>query len=233
MSDSAGNTLLDGGAGDDSINGGSGRDFIAGGRGNDSIHPGSGADVIAFNRGDGNDLILASVGADNTLSLGGGIRYEDLSFEQKDTDLVLHVGEDESMTFKDWYLNTSHRSVLTLQLMMEGSSAYDPGSDDPLLNSPIQQFDFAFLTKAFDAARAAESSIGRWSLGDSLPAAHLGGGDAACIGGDLSYYYASEATLLNISMLPALNVLGSAQFGLVNQTRQTEDLLQDASPRLL
>jgi Ca2+-binding RTX toxin-like protein len=232
LNDSAGNTLLDGGAGDDSLSGGSGHDFIVGGAGNDRINPGTGADVIAFNRGDGNDLILASAGRDNTLSLGGGIRYQDLYLEQTANDLVLHVGEGESLAFKDWYLNSSNRSVLALQLMMEGSTDYDPESDDPLYNSAIQQFDFNLLTSSFDAARAV-ASVGRWSLFEHLPASHVGGSDVACMGGDLAHYYGNEGTLLNISMMPALSVLSSVQFGLLRQARQTEDLLQDGSPRLL
>ena len=39
---------------------------------------GSGQDIIAFNRGDGHDKIVASTGQDNTLSLGNGITCADL-----------------------------------------------------------------------------------------------------------------------------------------------------------
>jgi Ca2+-binding RTX toxin-like protein len=101
LTDTAGNNLFDGGAGNDIITGGAGNDFIVGGTGNDTIATGTGADVVAFNRGDGQDTIVASIGKDNTLSLGKGIKYADLSFKKSNNDLILITGSNEQMTFKD------------------------------------------------------------------------------------------------------------------------------------
>ncbi len=67
------------------------------------IWGGLGGDIIAFNRGDGQDVVNASTGADNTLSLGGGIRYTDLSFSKSANDLMLSLGNAEQITLKDWY----------------------------------------------------------------------------------------------------------------------------------
>jgi hypothetical protein len=59
-----------------------------------------GADVIAFNRGDGQDVINASKGKDNTLSLGGGITYSNLSFVKSANDLILVTGASDQITLK-------------------------------------------------------------------------------------------------------------------------------------
>ena len=50
-----------------------GNNLFAGGAGNDTITTGIGADIIAFNRNVGLDTVNASTGADNTLSIGGGV----------------------------------------------------------------------------------------------------------------------------------------------------------------
>ena len=74
LTDNAGNNFFHGGAGTDVLTGGSGAEYFAGGAGNDTLTLGAGADVIGFNRGDGADTVNATTGADNTLSLGRGIR---------------------------------------------------------------------------------------------------------------------------------------------------------------
>lgn len=79
LSDSAGNNLFNGGAGTDTLIGSTGKELFIGGLGIDTITTGTGADIIAFNKGDGQDTIVASTGTDNTISLGGGIQYANLS----------------------------------------------------------------------------------------------------------------------------------------------------------
>jgi len=61
---------------------------------------------------------------------------------------------------------------------------------------------------------------------------HLGGSDAAVTGGDLAYQYATAGDLSNLSMNPALAVLGATQFGTSAQNLQPPSALRDASPRL-
>ena len=222
LSDVLGNNLLDGGAGSDSLSGGSGKEFLAGGAGDDLISTGKGADVIAFNRGDGRDTVVASIGKDNTLSLGHGITYADLHFVKNDKDLVLITGSNEQLTFKDWYAGNwlwgvDNRSIATLQLVTEGGSDYNANSTNKLNNRKIQQFDFASLVARFDAARSANPRLTSWSLAPSLPAAYLGGSDSAAIGGELAYQYARGGDLQGVSIPAAQTVLEAAEFGVAKQ----------------
>ncbi len=233
LSDTSGNTLLDGGAGNDTLTGGVGRDFIIGGTGNDMITTGSGADVIAFNRGDGQDTVVASTGKDNTLSLGKGVRYADLSFKKSSNDLVLVTGAGEQVTFKDWYLNTNNHSVAKLQLVVEGTTDYDAGSTNKLNNKKIAQFNFDELVTKFDQARTANPALTSWALSSSLTDFYLSGSDTAAIGGDLAYQYAKNGNLSSLSMTPARTLLVDASFGTSEQNLQTVGVLHDSSPWLL
>ena len=92
------------------MTGGRDDDFFAGGRGNDRLTLGGGQDVVAFNKGDGVDRLFGSR-QDGVLSLGGGIRYEDLRFSKQGADLVLKVGGGDRIVFEDWY--RGKQSVVT------------------------------------------------------------------------------------------------------------------------
>src|SRR5207247_5082995 len=129
------NNRLDAGAGSDILVGKAGNEMFVGGSGNDTVNTGAGADVIAFNRGDGQDTVAASQGADNTLSLGGGIRYQDLAFKKSGSNLVLQMGTNaqtgvaEQVSFTGWYSSTvNNKSVATLQVNAEAMAGFDPGS---------------------------------------------------------------------------------------------------------
>jgi VCBS repeat-containing protein len=233
LTDTVGNNLLDGGAGNDIITGGAGNDFIVGGTGNDTVVTGIGADVIAFNRGDGQDTIVASTGKDNTLSLGKGIKYADLSFKKSNNDLILVTGSNEQVTFKDWYASADNSSVDTLQIVIEGTSDYSASSTNKLKNRKIEQFDFDGLVSKFDQARAANPALTTWGLSSSLLNFHLGGSNTAAIGGDLAYQHARNGNLSSVSMTPAQALLASSQFGTANQALQGTSALQDLSPRLM
>jgi Ca2+-binding RTX toxin-like protein len=233
ISDTAGNGLLDGGAGNDTITGGTGRECIIGGSGNDTITTGTGADVLAFNRGDGQDVVNASTGKDNTLSLGGGIRYDDLSFEKSANDLILVTGSGEQVTFKDWYANANNHSVANLQMVIEGTADYDTGSGSTLHNKKVGRYDFDGLVTKFDQTRAADPGLTRWGLSSSLLNFYLGSSDTVAIGGDLAYQYAKNGNLSNVSMTPAQTLLVNADFGVTAQNLQAANVLQDLSPRLV
>ena len=233
ITDTVDNNLLDGGAGADIITGGIGKDFIIGGTGNDTITTGTGADVIAFNMGDGADIVNASTGKDNTLSLGHGIKYADLLFKKSTNDLVLVTGSGEQVTFKDWYLNTTNHSVANLQIVIEGTTDYNAASSNQLNNKKIEQFNFDGLVTAFDTARAANSSLTSWALSSSLLSFYLSGSDTAAIGGDLAYQYAKNGNLSNMSLTPAQALLAGASFGIASQNLQLTGNLQDQSPRLM
>jgi Ca2+-binding RTX toxin-like protein len=205
-----GQNLLDGGAGSDLLHGGPGASVLAGGGGDDVIRAGRGADVMLFNRGDGNDTLLADRGADNTLSLGG-IRMQDLSLRKNGRDLVLELGAGDSITFRNWY--GGRTSLANLQIVTGSSSDYDPDSLDPLLNRRVASFDFLGLVSEFDRARAAQPGLSSWTLAHALADFHLSGSDDAALGGDLAYQYAARGTFEGLSLAAAQDVLRGADLG--------------------
>ena len=208
LRDPGGNNALLGGMGADDIAGGEGSDFIAGGWHDDTISTGAGANLVAFNHMDGRDTILPSAGAANTLSLGGGIDYDDLAFRRNGNDLVLETGSNDSITFKDWYLDAVNRNFVTLQTVEEGRYA-----NDALPDGKVQAFDFQVLVERFDLARASNPSLNRWSLMDGLLEAHLGSSDTAALGGDLAYWYGTDGALSGMGLSAAQEVLNDPQFG--------------------
>ena len=219
----AGNTLFDGGAGADAMTGGGGRELFVGGSGNDVITTGKAADIIAFNAGDSQDVVNPNSTADNTLSLGGGIGYQNLRFSKSYKDLVLGLGGTDQVTFKNWYAAGGNRSVAKLQVITEAMSGYNPVGTDTLLDNKVEQFNFTALANAFDAA----GQVNGWALTNALLSAHLSGSDTAAIGGDLAYQYGKNGTLSGIGLTPAQDVLNASQFGSGAQTlRPIQDLQQ-------
>jgi Ca2+-binding RTX toxin-like protein len=218
-----GQSLFDGGAGADTITGGSGNEMFIGGLGNDIITTGAGTDIIAFNSGAGQDLINASTDMDNVLSLGGGIGYAGLTFTKSGKNLILKTGGTDQITFKDWYAQAGNRSVARLQMFTEAMPGYDPNSANPLLTNKVEQFNFAALASAFDAA----GQVNGWSLTNALLAAHLSdSSDTAAIGGDLAYQYGLNGSLAGIGLSQAQQVLNAPQFGTGTQTIQPVAELQ-------
>jgi Ca2+-binding RTX toxin-like protein len=183
------------GNGNDIVNGGKGTDFVVGHRGNDVIDAGADADIVAFNRGDGADTFLTSSNQSDTLSLGGGIRYADLSLARVGANLVLGLGAGESITFKDWYLDNTRRNVARLQVVTAAPGGdYTAASADRTLNQKVVVFDFAKLVAAFDKAFAASASTGTWAVGSSLAGAYLQGSNTQAIGGDLAWRHATTGS---------------------------------------
>jgi VCBS repeat-containing protein len=226
--DTAGNNVFMGGAGTDKMTGNSGNELFIGGTGNDTITTGTGADVIAFNKGDGQDIINASIGKDNTLSLGGGIKYTDLALSKVNNDLVLEVGNGDQINLKNWYAtNANYKSVLDLQVVAEAMTGFNRTSTDPLLNQAVQNFDFSMIVNAFDQANGGSSSYMHWSATNSLLAAHLTGSDTTALGGDLAYQYGKGNTMLaGVGPVSTQNVLAAPQFGTQAQTLQPLQQLQ-------
>jgi len=184
--------LVDAAGGDDRISAGTGDDWVAAGQGNDAIDTGSGRNLVAFNRGDGADTLSNTGGGRDTISLGGGIRYEDLSLAKTGNDLVLRVGQGESMTIKNWYSTSAGKPIDKLQVVTVGGD-YDPASTDKTRNMQTEAFDFGRLVQRFDAARAADASNANgWAVMNSMLDAHLQGSNTAALGGDLSFQYATN-----------------------------------------
>jgi len=221
LGDTSGKNVFDGGAGADLLTGGAGAELFIGGKGNDTITTATGADLIVFNRGDGADVIGASTGGNDTISLGGGIVYADLQLRKSGNDLVFAVGAGDQLTLKDWYANSANRSVATLQMVIEDTAAYKPNATTAIHQNKIQWFDFDDMVAAFDAARAANSGITTWNLSEALLAQErIAGSDAAAWGGDLAYLYATQGTLAGLDMQSAQAVLAGAGFGTAAQVLQ-------------
>ncbi|MDO8350944.1 MAG: calcium-binding protein, partial [Gallionella sp.] len=217
--DSGGRNLLNGGAGTDSLSGNSSNEFFAGGADNDTITTGNGADIIAFNRGDGMDVVNGGIGTDNTLSLGKGINYSDLSLSKVNKDLILELGGGEQITLANWY-NTAanNKSVLDLQVMADAMAGFDATSTDPLLNRAVQNFDFTAIANAFDQVRGTSATFMHWSATNSLLAARLNGSDNTAMGGDLAHQYGINGSFTGMNLASAQTVLNDPLFGAQAQT---------------
>ncbi|MFZ2300910.1 MAG: putative Ig domain-containing protein [Gallionella sp.] len=227
LNDTSGKNLFDGGAGLDYLTGGAGNEFFTGGAGNDTLTTGTGADIIAFNRGNGQDILNGSVGTDNTISLGGGIQYSDLALSKSGNDLILEVGSNEQITLKSWYDTTAnYKSVLNLQVVADAMAAFDPASADPMLNKTIQDFNFTAIVASFDQARGANSTFLHWNAMNSLLNAHLSASDTEALGGDLAHQYGKNGSFSGMNLTAAQNVINAPQFGAQAQTLNSLQDLQ-------
>ena len=196
--------FIDAGAGNDTITTDTGSDFIAGGKGNDMINTGIDHDLMAFNRGDGADIVVGSGWDRDTVSLGGGIRYTDLSLRKVGNDLVFDVAQGDSITFKDWYTGSARRSVDTLQMVTVGGD-YSTTSTDRMKNRKIVSFDFEQLANRFDAVRAANPSLTSWPVASELNNYFKASSDTQAIGGDLAYRYATTGSYGDLDWMGVRN----------------------------
>jgi VCBS repeat-containing protein len=187
--------FIDAGEGDDLITSSTSNDFIAGGKGNDRVDAGMDRDVIAFNRGDGADTLVTMSWQSDTLTLGGGIRYADLSLSRSGNNLTLVLGQGDSVTIEGWYADSSRHNITTLQVVTAAAGGdYAVGSTDRLRNRKVVSFNFEQLVARFDAARAANPALTAWSAAADLNSVYLQGSDTQAIGGDLSYRYGTTGS---------------------------------------
>jgi len=214
LNDTGGNNVLDGNAGNDTLAGAGGHDVFIGGAGSDTLTTGGGADVIAFDKGDGADVVNASVGTDDTLSIGGGIAYGDLALRKNGLDLILDASNGDQITLKSWYQGgVNNKSVVNLQVLVDAMAAFDPAGSDPLLNKRVVNFNFAGIVTAFDAALALNPGLTRWGLSNALSSNRLSGSDTAAVGGDFAYDYGHRAALTGIGATAGLADLAAVGFG--------------------
>ena len=233
LTDTGGNNLLDGGAGTDTLTGGAAHEMLIGGTGNDTLNTGGGADVIGFNKGDGADVLNASVGSDDTLTLGGGLAYSDLKLSKTGLDLILDASNGDQITFKNWYQTAvNNKSVLNLQVIADAMAGFSPAGADPLLKKKVVNFNFGGLVSQFDAALLANPTLTSWNLTNALTSYYLSGSDTAAIGGDFGYDYGHRNLLANIGATPGQVVLAGATFGSGAQTLQTAAVLYAGTVRL-
>ncbi|HTO50864.1 MAG TPA: putative Ig domain-containing protein [Burkholderiales bacterium] len=228
--DAFGANLLNGRGGNDDLYDGAGNSLMIGGTGNDRVTLGGGRDIVAFNRGDGRDVVRGT--DDAVLSLGGGIRYQDLALRRSGGDLVVEVGDGERITLGEWYSDPQHQMVQTMQVIAEAMQGYSQSSADPLLDDKVEWFDFGALVAQFDHAREANRNLSRWTMMSELLDAHLGGSDSAALGGDLAYQYGKAGTLAGVALPAAQSVLGASGFGTEAQTLQPLAAVADGTPKL-
>jgi VCBS repeat-containing protein len=221
LTDSGGASLLNGGDGKDVLEGSCDASFYVGGRGNDKLRLAGDGDVVAFNRGDGRDVVAFDGARDATLSLGGGIRYQDLTLLRSGADLVVEVGSGERIVLDDWYRGRSHQSVGTLQVVAAAMPGFAPGGCDPLRDDKVEMFDFRAIVRAYDAAREADCGLDRWKMMNALLDTHLAGSDEAAIGGDLAYQYGTRGGFAAVGLTAAQEVLGAPTFGAAPQALQS------------
>ena len=74
-----GRDSLTGGSGDDFLSGDNGRDTLDGGAGNDTLVGGNGGDTFILNSGEGEDTIVDFQVRVDSIGLGGGLEFSDLT----------------------------------------------------------------------------------------------------------------------------------------------------------
>jgi Ca2+-binding RTX toxin-like protein len=232
LTDASGTALFNGGAGTDTITGGASAEIYLGGLGNDTYTTGAGNDVILFNKGDGQDTFATGGTGSDTLSLGGSFAYSDLSFSKSSNDLILKVSATDQVTFKDWYAATPSKPVVNMQVIAEAMAGFSAGGSDPLLDQKVENFNFAGLVGAFDAARAANTGLTTWALTSALTNFQLAGSDTAAMGGDLAYQYGKNGTLAGIGLTSAQTVINDSNFGTQAQTLNPIANLQSGAVKL-
>jgi Ca2+-binding RTX toxin-like protein len=209
------NDVLLGGSGIDHLAGGSGNDVLAGGEGYDGIRLTGGADVVLFNAGDGPDRVDFGHAKRLTISLGGDLRLDDLTFHRIAGDLVLGVGGvtawwggRDGITLEDWYeMAPTELPAVTLQTVMEASTDFDLSSGDPRRNRRFVRYDLNVLAEEFG-----EAGRNGWSLAEALLDAHLESSEDSALGGEPAYRYGLGG-VDGISTPTLVSTLSSPRFG--------------------
>jgi Ca2+-binding RTX toxin-like protein len=223
--------MLDGGAGKDNISA-TAPAFIAGGTGDDLITASGSAAVIAYNKGDGNDTLRSSA-TKTTLSLGAGTSFQDLALHKNGNSLVVDLGAGSSVTLDGWYDQTVAKpQYLTLQVVAEAVAGFNGDGTDPLLSNRIESFDLKQLAGMFDAERAADPTIDRWSALHKLLNVQLAGSDTQAVGGDLARFYGNNGTLAGMAMSAAQNTLKDPGFGTTAQSLTALDQIAQSPIKL-
>ena len=196
------NVILDGGAGNDVLTlrqsaGG----VLIGGAGGDQMSSRSPATVVAFNRGDGFDRIAMWSG---TISLGGGIRPDDIHFSLSGEGLVLSTGgaDQLSIVFNPGDTPPDTQPVVRLQIVSQSEvELYD-------LMAPLFTFFARVMDNPDSGAWVPESGWSNFLLSRSIDSA---------VGGAIAYAYGTRGSTADISSQVAQQSLETAGFGVLSQ----------------
>jgi hypothetical protein len=166
-------------------------------KGNSSMTLEGTNDVLLFDSGDGVDMVQ-NYSQNLTMSLGGGLSWNDLSLERDNNDLVLDIGSSGKIDLQNYFQNPN--ASIQLQ-MFEGSDS--AGVHAEVLN----------LADAISAFTAAGPQSAPWSLDSALTNLALTAETNQAYGGDIAAYYALNGTLGGISTDVAQAVLKDPSFG--------------------
>ncbi len=220
LQDTAGNGAFDGGAGNDVLIAGAGNDLLAGGAGNDTLTLGAGSDIVAFNLGDGVDTINAPTSgaglgeANDVLSLGH-IRLGSVTLSHEANDLVLRVtGTGDALRIASWYAATGDQTFTKLQVAIDSTADYAPGTGDALYSSRVDVLDFKQLVAAYDSARVSNPALVNWAPSAvQLQSARLSASDSLAYGGHLAYRYAEDGSFGGVQYETGTPELVAVGFG--------------------
>jgi Ca2+-binding RTX toxin-like protein len=186
--------LLDGGAGDDTL---VGTGLLAGGRGDDLLVPGPGVSVLAFARGDGQDVVDVRAAQRLVLSLSG-MPAVDVSASREEGDLVLDMGGADSVRLAHWY---------------------EPGFGVPLV---LQHFDAAWEAASAGGGMRVSTSADEGAVDiehalQRLVQAEAAFVSAGVLGGAAAAAHAAGASLAGLEFAALQPVLGDRAFGVAPQ----------------
>jgi Ca2+-binding RTX toxin-like protein len=194
----AGNNLIDAGADDDYVYN-EGTTFVIGGPGDDWVDVYGDAGVVAFNAGDGNDTVYAA--GEMTLSLGGSLAPADLALSPQGNDLVLAVGQGDSVRFtREWEDDPLAWPAITLQMF---------GS--------VHAYDFNAVIDDFYTALATDPELRSLALDGALQAHRIAFSETDALGGALAWQYATAGTTSALANGQIQSVLADPGFGSVAQ----------------
>ena len=118
-------TLIDGDAGNDTLEGNAGNDTLVGGTGNDRLEGGEGNDAYVFSKGDGEDRIFDANGSD-TIQFGAGIKPDDViakvvsgSNDSANLELSIKNTNDKITVYRHFGYNYHNRYQETPDFQIE------------------------------------------------------------------------------------------------------------------
>jgi Ca2+-binding RTX toxin-like protein len=207
--------------------------FVAPGPGVDRMLTLSAPLIVGFNRGDGVDTYDWG-GRIGVLSVGGGIRAEDLHVRALSTWTQLDFGGGDELRLRSVLgpadaadadaAADAGRTVRWLQVVPDAApgDGADPHADAPA----VEVYDFAKLLAAFDLARRADATLERWNAATALAGARVTDwADGTAFGGDLAWQYGRTGSLAAMGLGESRATVADPGFGLTGQpiSRGTPD----------